>query len=69
MTDLRPGTAMYRIAELERVTRELRGLLELATERIAELEEQDPPEGSLDDRCRDYVTRWPGRDAPWPATA
>ncbi len=47
MSDLRPGTTMHRIAELERVTRELRqdvrelrGLLELGERRIGELEAQ-----------------------------
>jgi hypothetical protein len=45
MSDLRPGTTMHRIAELERVTRELRqdrrelrALLELAEQRITALE-------------------------------
>jgi hypothetical protein len=42
MSDLRPGTTMYRIAELERVIRELRGLLELAEQRITALENQTP---------------------------
>ena len=46
MSDLRPGTTMHRIAELERVTRdlrqdtrELRGLLEVAERRIRDLED------------------------------
>ena len=38
MTGLQPGTTMYRIAELERVTRELREELRGALERIRELE-------------------------------
>jgi hypothetical protein len=49
MSDLRPGTTMYRIAELERVTRELRGdvrelrgRLATAERRIRELETQTP---------------------------
>ncbi len=49
MSDLRPGTTMYRIAELERVTRELRedvrelrGRLGTAERRIRELEVQTP---------------------------
>jgi hypothetical protein len=49
MPELRPGTTMYRIGELERVTRELRqdmrelrGALELAVQRIGELEGQTP---------------------------
>jgi hypothetical protein len=49
MSDLRPGTTMHRIAELERVTRELRGdvrelrgRLGTAERRIGELESQTP---------------------------
>ena len=49
LSDLRPGTTMHRIAELERVTRELRqdvrelrGLLEVAEGRIAALEGSTP---------------------------
>jgi hypothetical protein len=49
MPELQPGTTMYRIGELERVTRELRqdvrelrGGLELAEQRIRELEGQTP---------------------------
>jgi hypothetical protein len=49
MSDLRPGTTMHRIAELERVTRELhgdvrelRGRLATAERRIRDLEAQTP---------------------------
>ncbi len=45
MHELQPGTTMYRIGELERVTRdlrqdvrELRGALELAEQRIRQME-------------------------------
>ena len=38
MAELKPGTTMYRIAELERVTRELLARLDLAEQRISELE-------------------------------
>ena len=42
MSELRPGTTMGRIAELERVTRELRSLLDDALDRIGELENATP---------------------------
>ena len=42
MTDLKPGTTMHRIAELERETRELRSLLDNALDRIGELENSAP---------------------------
>jgi hypothetical protein len=49
MPELRPGTTMYRIGELERVTRdlrqdvrELRGALDLAEQRISDLERLRP---------------------------
>ena len=42
MGELRPGTTMGRIAELERETRELRSLLDDALDRIGELEKSTP---------------------------
>ena len=42
MSELRPGTTMGRIAELERVTRELRSLLDDAPDRIGDLENSTP---------------------------
>ena len=49
MAELQPGTTMYRIAELERVTREqrqeireLRGALDIAEKRIGQLERSTP---------------------------
>ena len=49
MSNLQPGTTMYRIGQLERVTselrqdvRELRGALELAEQRISDLERLRP---------------------------
>jgi hypothetical protein len=49
VSSLQPGTTMYRIEELERIARELRqdlrelrGALELAEERIRDLEGQTP---------------------------
>src|SRR5690349_17976797 len=55
---LRPGTTMYRIAELERITRELRGdvrelrgRLGTAERRIRELEGQTPHARQLQDEA------------------
>jgi hypothetical protein len=42
MTDLRPGTTMYRVEQLERVTGELRADLDGVLDRIRDLERPRP---------------------------
>jgi hypothetical protein len=42
MSELRPGTTMGRIAELERATRELRSLLDDVLDRLGDLENSTP---------------------------
>lgn len=84
MSSLQPGTTMYRIEELERIARELRqdlrelrGALELAGERIRDLEGQTPQarqlqleadlaESGYDRHGRDRRCSYCAIDEDWP---